>query len=199
MTIAKEGRGLATALWLVALGCGGLGHVNQGRVVEYNRAGGTVTFIQDSAYLDPAHPRFDVLPPVTVRIPVNPKEMGPAPAAGRLLSLDAAGKQAVVFEPSTGEFRAIPVALVSRSEGVYSDDARVAGKSFPIIDREKKTVTVFFRGQRQLASFAVADEQLALPPEAWAVGDDIRYYYKDPGQALRLMNITKTDIHKAAR
>jgi len=31
----------------------------------------------------------------------------------------------------------------------------------------------------------------------WRTGDVVRYYYKTPGQALRLMNVTATDLSKA--
>jgi hypothetical protein len=46
---------------------------------------------------------------------------------------------------------------------------------------------------------AVPDEIFGLPADCWRTGDEVRYYYKDPGQALRMMNITKTDIHKTGR
>ena len=61
----------------VFAGCGGFGRVNQGQVVEYQRGTGLVTLIGDSNYRDPSSPRFDVLPPATIRIPQNPQEMGP--------------------------------------------------------------------------------------------------------------------------
>ncbi len=78
---------LAAALSLV--GCGRFGQVNQGRVIQYDREKGLVNFIQDSNYREPGKPRFDVLPAVTVRIPADPGEMGPAPQAGKLLAVDS--------------------------------------------------------------------------------------------------------------
>ena len=36
-----------------------------------------------------------------------------------------------------------------------------------------------------------------MPAETWRCGDVVRYYYKEPGKALRMMNVTKTDLSKA--
>jgi hypothetical protein len=38
---------------------------------------------------------------------------------------------------------------------------------------------------------------LAMPAGTWRAGDVVRYYYKDPARALRLMNVTATDLAKA--
>jgi hypothetical protein len=37
-----------------------------------------------------------------------------------------------------------------------------------------------------------------MPADTWRAGDVVRYYYKDPAQALRLMNVTRTDLSNAA-
>jgi hypothetical protein len=73
---------------LFMAGCGGFGKVNQGRTIQYDPDTGLVTLIQDSNYQEPGNPRYDVLPPVTVRIPDDPKQMGPAPEAGQLMHSD---------------------------------------------------------------------------------------------------------------
>jgi hypothetical protein len=36
-----------------------------------------------------------------------------------------------------------------------------------------------------------------MPAGTWQAGDVVRYYYKEPGRALRLMNVTRTDLSKA--
>jgi hypothetical protein len=48
-----------------------------------------------------------------------------------------------------------------------------------------------------LITFPVSDELLAMPVETWRSGDVVRYYYKDPAHALRLMNVTQTDLYKS--
>jgi hypothetical protein len=63
----------------------------------------------------------------------------------------------------------------------------------PIVDREHKTIRVYARRQARLVVFTVADEYLALPEDAWREGEEVRYYYKQPGRALRLMNVTRAE------
>ena len=188
----------ATILLAATLaGCGRTGSVNQGQVVEFDGAKGLVVLIQDSNYLHPANPKFDVLPPVRVQVPVDKREMGPAPEAGKLLALDCEKKQLVVFDAAAQGFRTIDFTLISRQDNVYGDDARVAGMRFPVVDPDKRTITVYRSKQRRLVTFSVPDELLSMPADSWRTGDEVRYYYRDPAQALRMMNITRTDVNKA--
>ncbi|MGA2324971.1 MAG: DUF4881 domain-containing protein [Bryobacteraceae bacterium] len=186
------------ACTLVAGGCGGFGQVNQGRVIQYDREKGLVTFIQDSNYREPGKPRFDVLPPVTVKIPADPNEMGPAPDAGVLLAVDSERTQLVTYDAGAQRFRTVPYTPLEEHRNVYRDDPRLRGR-LPRIDREKKTITLYDPRQRLLLTFSVSDENFRLPEDTWKAGDDIRYYYKQPGQALRMMNVTRTDIGKAGK
>ncbi len=178
-------------------GCAEFGQVNQGQVVEFDAAAGRVVLISDSNYMDPRNPRFDVLPPLTVRIPADPSEMGPAPLAGRLLSIDGETRQAVVYDPAAAAFQTIPIALIEQLDGVPPADPRVSGRSFPIIDRREKTIQVYWQGRRRLVKFSVSEEHFNLPEDTWAFGDEVRYYFKDPAQALRMMNVTRTDVNAA--
>ena len=184
---------------VVLAGCGGFGRVNQGQVVEYRPSQGLVTLVSDSNYHDPAHPRFDVLPAVTIHTPDDPREMGPAPQPGHLLSLDCANGGAVFFDPAAESLRSVPCALVSERAGVLPSDARVAKVRFPLRDRAKGTIAVYASRERKLIEFSVPAEYRDLPDETWRIGDEIRYYYKDPGRALRLMNVTRTDLNKAGQ
>jgi hypothetical protein len=186
----------AAALAAALAGCGRFGKVNQGRVVGYDSQQGLVTFIQDSNYTDPANPRIDVLRPVTVRVPADPREMGPAPAAGKLLGIDRAARKLIVFDAAYGIIRKIPYTVISEEAGVARDDTRVAGMRFPVIDRSRSTVTSYSPKDRILSTLQLAPQYMELPEDTWKTGDDIRYYYKDPGQALRLMNVTRTDLGK---
>jgi hypothetical protein len=175
------------------------GRVNQGQVVEYDKQQGLVTLIPDSNYREPGNPRFDVLPPVVVRVPADPGEMGPEPEPGRLLQIDWRARRVVVFDRQTRTFLTIPYTLVNQSDNVGPSDARVAKKRFPLIDRAAKTITVYSPYDRKLAVFSAPDEYLGLPADTWRFGDEIRYYYKDPHRALRLMNVTKTDLTVAGK
>jgi len=174
-------------------GCG-FGKVNQGRVIDYDPDNGVITMIEDSNYAEPGNPRYDVLPPVTVRVPSDPDNMGPAPEPGRLMRLDIQNKQVVFFDPAAQQLKTIQYTLIEQHDNVFSDDARVEEAELPSVDRDKGTITVYSPRTRELVTFSVPDEYLALPEDTWKAGDEIRYYYKVPGQALRLMNITKMDL-----
>jgi hypothetical protein len=182
---------------IATLGCVGFGHVQQGRVVIYDKAEGWITLIADSNPLQPDHPRYNVLPPVTIRVPEDPKEMGPTPEAGLLLRLDWAHQEAVIFDPATQKFRHVPYRVVEQHDNVRRGDPRVARKPFPVVDRAGRTITVYDARDRKLIVFSVAEELLQLPDETWKFGDEVRYYYKDPGRALRLMNVSKTELGNA--
>lgn len=187
---------LATLLPLgLFLGCGEMGKVDQGRVIEYDKAKGIVTLIQDKK-ADPGAPDYSTLPPHTYTIPADPREMGPEPKPGKRMKLDVDKREIVIFDPATQNFKTIKFDLVDKKEGVAKDDPLVAGKAFPIIDKEKRTISVYSGRQKLLVVFSVPEEYFALPPDTWEAGDEVRIYYKEPGKALRLMNITRTDIFK---
>jgi hypothetical protein len=198
----KEERVMKATI-LVALaaliGCGPFGRVNQGQVVEYQRGKGLVTLIQDSNYRDPVHPRFDVLPALTIRVPEDPREMGPEPEAGKLLLLDYANRRAVIFDSATQSLRSVPYGLVSEQDNVAPTDARVSRIRLPLVDRARRTITIYAGRDRKLIAISIPEEYAALPADTWKTGDEVRYYYKDPSRALRLMNVSKTDLNKAGK
>jgi hypothetical protein len=176
------------------LGCGSLGRVEQGRVIHYDRDRGVVTLILDSNYKEPGQPRYNVLPPVMVKIPAKPGAMGPAPQAGKLLDVDRKRRTLVVFDSTTQRLKTMPCALIEERAGVARHDRRLAGMRFPVVDHARQTITLHLPKERVLLTFSVPPEYLALPAETWMLGDEIRYYFKDPAQALRMMNVTKTEI-----
>lgn len=175
-------------------GCGKLGQVEQGLVVGYNPSAGVLTLILDSNYTDPGNPRYDRLPPVDVQMPEDPKQTGPAPDAGGLVRLDTSASEVVVYDASARRLRTIRFDLVSKADGVYADDRRVAEAGVPRIDRENGTVTLYSPRTRELATISVPADILAFPEDTWKSGDEVRYYFKNPAQALRLMNVSKTKI-----
>ena len=192
---------IAAALWF-ATGCANSGRVGgkveQGRAIAFDKQNGVVTLILDSAPKSD-QPKYDVLPPVTVKLPVNPNEIGPLPDAGKLLSFDTKQRTVVFFDSSSGTLRTVSYLPVNEQDDVSRNDPRVAKTKFPAVDRQNKTVTIYSRRKKILLTFSVPDEYLALPDDTWKSGDEIRYYYKQPGQALRLMNVSKTDLTKAGK
>lgn len=180
---------LAAALALA--GCGPLGKVEQGRVIAYDPQTRQVTLIRDAAAAA-TRSGPGVLPPVTIEAPTDPSEMGPAPAAGGLMLLDAKNRRIVIYDRATQAFRTIPYTPLAERRNV----AKSPGP--PVVDRARKTITLYAAKDRTLITFGASDDLLAMPADTWRAGDVVRYYYRDPAQALRLMNVTQTDLSNAA-
>ncbi len=175
------------------------GKVDQGRVIEFDKANGTVTLIRDASP-NPKKPDYSILPPATYAVPTTREEMGPEPKAGYRMRLDIEKREITVFDPLAQGFKTIRYDLVEQKEGISKENSLVFDKdsgrpkTFPVIDRSRKTITIYSARQRLLTTFAVGDEYLALPGKTWEAGDEVRIYYKRHGEARRLMNISKTDI-----
>lgn len=187
--LRRRGWPAAAALLCVAASCGGFGRVEQGIAIDYDAAAGVVTLILESA---PGESRYDVLPPVQVRIPEDPRQMGPAPAAGKLLRVGE-GKLAI-FNASEGRIETIPYRLVDKTGNVYPDDARLAREGLPAIDQGRGTVRLYSPKTREILTISVPPQYLALPADTWRFGDEVRYYFKTPGRALRMMNVSRTRL-----
>jgi hypothetical protein len=185
---------LAALPLVLALGCGELGKVDQGRVVAFDKAKETVTFIRD-VKADAANPDYSGAP-LTFELPKVAAERGADPKAGMRMNLDTKSRVITIYDPATKGFKKISYTLIDQKEGVEKDSALVKDKKFPIVDRDKKAITIYSGRQKILTTFTVPDEYLALPDNTWEAGDEVRIYFKEPGQALRFMNITKTDIFK---
>ena len=189
---------IAAAALLSAVACGNYGKVEQGRAVGYDKQGGLVTLILDSAPQSD-QPRYDVLPPMKVKLPQDANEMGATPEAGKMLYTNFDKQQIVIFDPDAAAIKTVSYTVVERFDNINRDDPRVAKAKLPRVDRQKKNVTIYSRRYKILLTFAVPDEYLALPDNTWKAGDEIRYYYKQAGQALRLMNVSKIDLSKAGK
>jgi hypothetical protein len=185
---------LAAAL-LGAAGCANHGKVEQGRTVAFDKQNGVVTLILDSAP-QANQPEYDRLPPVKVKLPVDPDEIGPLPEPGKLLLLDTDKHQMMFFDPRLAAIKSVSYTIVEQHDNVGKDDARLANLKLPLVDRQQKTVTIYSRRKKILLRFTVPDKYLALPDDTWKAGDEVRYYCKQPDQALRLMNVSKTDLTK---
>ncbi len=187
---------LALLLPLVlAFGCGEMGKVEQGRVIAFDSAKQTVTFIRDVKG-DPNKPDYSSLPPVTYAMPTDPKETGPLPKAGKRMNLDTQKRVVTIFDMASQNFKQIPYKLIDQQDNVPKDSPLVADKKFPVVDQDKKTVTIYSGRQKILTTFSLPEEYFSLPADTWDAGDEVRVYYKEPGKALRFMNVSKTDIFK---
>jgi len=181
-------------------GCAEHGQVDQGRVVAFDKDKRVVTFIRDGK-ADPQNPDYSFLPPLTYTLPTDPLDAGPEPKAGGRMKLDADKGQVVIYDPAAMNFKTIDVKMldkktVDRLDPLVYDASKKATKPFPVVDKDKKTVTIYSGRQNLLVTFAPPEECLALPAATWDSGDEVRVYYKEAGKALRFMNISKTDIFR---
>jgi hypothetical protein len=175
-------------------GCGELGKVDQGRVIEFDQAKSIVTLIQD-VKADPGNPDYSGAPHVYT-MPKDPAERGADPRAGKRMKLDTKTREIVIFDTATKGFKKIPYTLIDEKDDVDRNNPLVKDKKFPAVDKAKKTITIYSGRQKILITFTLPEEYFALPDDTWEAGDEVRIYYKEPGKALRFMNITKTDIFK---
>jgi hypothetical protein len=178
----------------LALGCGEQGKVEQGRVIGFDKAKDAVTFIVDTKH-DAANPDYNGAP-LTFAMPKDPAERGADPKAGLRMKLDTKTREIVIYDMLTKGMAKISYTLIDQKENVGKNSPLVEGKKFPLVDKEKKAITVYSGRQKLLVTFSVPEEYMALPANTWEAGDEVRIYYKVPGKAARFMNITKTDIFK---
>jgi len=187
---------LLAAFTLVLLaGCTDTGKVDQGRTVAFDKEKKTITIIRDASR-DPAHPRYDVLPAITFQLPADPREMGPEPKPGLRIRLDPDKGEIVLYDPQKKNFDTIPIRIVEKHEGIKKNNPRIQNKTFPTVDQDSKIVTLYCSRHKLFVSFIPPEPYQHLTPEEWDVGDDVRIYSKEEGKALRLMNISRTDIFK---
>jgi hypothetical protein len=182
---------LAAAAALSMTGCGNLGGVEQGRVIAYNRTSGQITLIRDSTGTRMIQPVYDGLPPIAVKSPPDPEEMGPPPQAGKLMRVDLQAREIVIYDTAVNQFRTIHYTPLGERHNVAK------GTGLPVIDTAKQTITIYCPAEHRALTFAASQELLAMPADTWKTGDEVRYYFKDPTQALRMMNLTRTDLNKS--
>jgi hypothetical protein len=185
---------LAAALLLGGFGCGEQGKVDQGRVIAFDKDKETVTFINDVKH-DTANPDYSGAP-VTFALPKDPGERGEDPKPGLRMKLDTKTREIVIYDPAEKAMKKINYTLIDQKENVGKNSPLVEGKKFPIVDKDKKAITVYSGRQKLLVTFSVPDEYMGLPDYTWEAGDEVRIYYKEPGKIARFMNITRTDIFK---
>ena len=198
---------LPTLLALASLSlaaCGDYGQVEQGRVVAYDAEKKIVSFIKDAG-TDDKNPQYTVLPVMTFAMPTDPAEMGAPPAAGLRVKLDLDKKIITMYSLKTKEFDELPFEVVAKHEDVdvrkqhplVFDTATNKARPFPVVNADEKTVTIYSRRQKMLCTIKLADAAFAkYGPKDWEAGDEVRVYYKEPGKALRFMNVTRTDFTK---
>lgn len=175
------------------LACGEYGKVDQGRVIAFEND--QVTVIEDKN-MDPLDPDYSILPPHTYSMPTIANERGANPAAGLRLKIDVDQKYIKIFNINTQSIEDLDIEILDVQKDLAPEHPLVTSKDFPVIDKLKNAITIYSPRQRLLVTFVVPSEYIDWSPNTWEAGDEVRIYWKDKGQALRFMNITKTDIYK---
>ena len=177
-------------------GCNFDGGVEQGRCVAYDANAKTLTIVVDVTH-DQFNPHYSG-GTHTFKLPVESKDMGPVPAVGGRLMIDTAKNIVLVYDQNTSSVREVAVQFTDVEKNVSSDHPKVKGKTFPLIDKEQQTVTVYSGRQKSLLTFKIPADAQDLPAYVWTAGDEMRVAFRnaEKTQAIRVMNVSKTNIFK---
>lgn len=192
---------MVAVLTFGVLGCDEYGKVDQGRVIAFDMDKQTVTVIEDKN-MDSQNPDYAILPPHTYTMPTDPAERGADPKVGLRMKIDVDAKIIKIFNPSTQVIEDLPITIVDAQKNIAKDHPLVfdkgenKAKKFPVVDQDKKAITIYSGRQKLLVTFSVPEEYFDFPEYTWDAGDEVRIYWKEKGKAIRFMNISKTDIFK---
>jgi hypothetical protein len=202
-------------------GCGDYGKVEQGSAVAYDKDKSIVTIVADTNTDVKKPANYTELPVHSYALPpAGSEDRGADPDAGLCVNLDVEKKIITMYNPKEQKLENISFEVVEdihqrlrvnrRSQLVLPGEKVFAGvktiAEFPIVDEAKKTVQILYRrqfnNQMRLTTFKLSDADFAkYKGKEWNAGCEVRIYYKEgwtadgkPGQSLRFMNITKTDI-----
>lgn len=172
------------------------GGVEQGRCVAFDPAAKTLTIVVDVNH-DQFNPDYSG-GVHTFKLPPEARDMGPAPEVGGRLMINLEKSELVIYDPASKSVKAVHVDFTDVEKNIKSSHPKVAGKAFPIIDKEQGTITVYSARLNALATFKAPPALLDLPAYVWTAGNEMRIAYRnsDKGQAIRIMNVTKTNIFK---
>ncbi|MDR1660062.1 MAG: DUF4881 domain-containing protein [Desulfovibrio sp.] len=185
---------LLAALSFALSACDYDGGVEQGRAVAFE-PGKNVTLVLDTSKVR-NKPLYNGKT-ATYKLPVDSMDMGPEPACGGLLAVNPEKKVVSVYDAAGKAVRELPVDFTDVQKDIGARHPLVAGKSFPMINKEKQTVTVYAPTLRSLVTFNPG-AAIAMPADTWKFGDEIRVSFRstERTQTTRFMNITKTNIFR---
>ena len=185
---------LVLALSFALAACDFDGGVEQGRCVAFDPAAKTLTIVVDVTH-DQSAPHYsgDVH---TFKLPAEARDMGPVPTVGGRLMIELDKSALLLYDPDSKSIKELPVQFTDVEKNISAKHPKVAGKTFPVVYNEKQTVTVYSKRLQALVTFKVPAPALDLPPYVWTAGDEMRIAYRnaDKGQAIRIMNVSKTNI-----
>ena len=197
---------LLVLIGLSLTACGEYGKVEQGRTVGFDNSTDppTAWIIQDSGIED-RNPQYTVLPAHPFQLPVDAGEMGAIPFVGKRVKLDLVKKEIVMYNETEKKFDHLPFELLENHEKVsvrrqhplVYDATTGKARKFPVINEADNTLTIYSLRQEVLSTIKLSPEDFGkYKGDDWDAGDEVRIYFKEPGKALRFMNVTKTDFTK---
>lgn len=174
--------------------CNFEGGVEQGRCVAFNPEAKTITIVVDVTH-DQFNPHYSG-GAHTYKLPASSGEMGPTPVVGGRLMIDLAKNTVLIYDNNANAVREIPVQFLDVEKNIQPKHPKVAGKTFPIVDKEQQTVTVYSNRLSALITFKVPASEIDLPVYAWTAGNEMRIAFRTSAkdQAIRIMNVSKTNI-----
>lgn len=184
------------ALFVLCLGLAAceFGQVEQGRCVAYDASKQTFTMVLDVNH-DVQNPSYTG-GVMTYTMPADPAEIGPKPVPGGRVQINTEKSEVIIFRD--GKLETVKVEFTDIQKNILPSNPKVAGHKFPVIDKDNGTITEYSKRLHEIVTFKVPAEYLELPPSTWEAGDECRIYYKENAkhQALRFMNVSKTNIFK---
>ncbi|MBA4395593.1 MAG: DUF4881 domain-containing protein, partial [Desulfobacca sp.] len=141
-------------------------------------------------------------PPITYILLKDFLGIEPELKVGLRMKLDTEKNQIIIYDPASQNFQTIQYTVLDKKESIAIENPLVFDteikkpKEFPIIDRERRMITVYSRRQRILTTFSLPEKYFDLPEYTWNAGDEARIFYKEEGKALRLLNITRIGFVK---
>lgn len=180
------------ALSLGLAACDFDGGVEQGRCVAFDADNKQLTVVVDTT-LDQLNPHYNGKVD-TFKLPLEARDMGPAPVAGDLLMVELDKNMVMIYDPATRKLREIPVEFTNVEKDVTSRSPKLKGKDFPILS--DGSVTIYSPRLESIITFKLPPDALDLPRETWTLGDEVRIAFRNEkrDQAIRIMNVTKTNI-----
>ena len=107
----------------------------------FDPAAKTLTIVVDVTH-DQSAPHYsgDVH---TFKLPAEARDMGPAPTVGGRLMIELEKSALLLYDPDSKSIKELPVQFTDVEKNISAKHPKVAGKTFPVVDKEKQTVTVY--------------------------------------------------------
>ncbi|MDR2696354.1 MAG: DUF4881 domain-containing protein [Deltaproteobacteria bacterium] len=174
---------------LLGIASAALAETMQGRTIVFDQNARTILILPNKS--GDMRSTDYVLPAVSFALPADSAAIDVPPVAGGRMRLDLEKNFVRIYNPATAAYEEIPIKILNIVKDITAEHELVKGKSFPVIDREKKTITEWSPRQGLVATFTADDKYLMMPPGTWVAGNEVLIHYATPGKADRIENLTR--------